>query len=266
MNSSNVPRAQKTWEILATLPGEAVDAIFVEKLNELAAANGISPSAIELTAAAAKRTSPAVVSALAALGKIPRREQGPARQVEQRSLEGGDPVSGAALFASHPASECMRCHRAEEGHAAGGETAPNLAGIANRHKDRRYFLESMVNPSAVIAPGFGTVLIDFKNGASLGGNLIAETPDHLDLDASGKFLRVKRGDIASFTPPVSPMPPMGSRAQRRRTPRHRRLARQPRPRRRSRQSHRRTHPARSRHAGNSGKTRPAPPAASTPPS
>ena len=39
---------------------------------------------------------------------------------------------------------------------------------------------------------------------------LAETPDHLDIDASGKLLRVKRSDIASFTPPVSPMPPMGT--------------------------------------------------------
>jgi quinoprotein glucose dehydrogenase len=209
VNSDRISRAQKTWEILASLPGEPVDAIFVRKINELAAANGISPSAIELTAAAAKRTSPAVAGALAALEKSLAASKDPLAKWNA-SLEGGDPASGAALFASHPASECMRCHRAEDGHAAGGETAPNLAGIANRHKDRRYFLESMVLPSSVISPGFGTVLIDFKNGASLGGNLIAETPDHLDLDASGKLLRVKRSDIATFTPPVSPMPPMGT--------------------------------------------------------
>ena len=103
----------------------------------------------------------------------------------------------------------MRCHRAEEGHAAGGETAPNLAGIATRHTDRRYFLESLVSPGTIVAPGFGTVLVDFKNGASLTGNLIAESKDHLDIDATGKLLRVSRSDIASFTPPVSPMPPMG---------------------------------------------------------
>ncbi len=209
VNSSNVLRAQRTWEILGTLPGEAVDAIFFKKLGDLSAANGISPSAIELTEAAAKRTGPAVLSALAALEKSLAASEDPLAKWN-RALEGGDPVSGGALFASHPASECMRCHRAEDGHAAGGETAPNLAGIAKRFTDRRYFLEAMVKPSAVIAPGFGTVLIDFKNGASLGGNLTAETADHLDLDASGKLLRVKRSDIASFTPPVSPMPPMGT--------------------------------------------------------
>jgi heme exporter protein D len=102
----------------------------------------------------------------------------------------------------------MRCHRAEEGHAAGGETAPNLAGFAKRHPDRRYFLESMVLPSKFIAEGFGSASIDFKNGASLSGNLLAETPEHLDLDAAGKVFRIQRSDITSLTPPVSPMPPM----------------------------------------------------------
>ena len=208
VNSPNMPRAQKTWEILATLPGKPVDAIFAHKLDELRTANGISPSAIEFTAAARKRSAANVQAALAALDKSLAENSDPLAKWNS-ALEGGDPTAGAALFTSHPASECMRCHRAESGHAAGGETAPNLAGIAKRHPDRRYFLESMVNPAAVIAPGFGAVLIDFKNGSTLTGNLLAETPDHLDLDAAGKALRITRSDIASVTPPASPMPPMG---------------------------------------------------------
>ncbi|MGL4399081.1 MAG: DUF7133 domain-containing protein [Luteolibacter sp.] len=209
VDSSHTRRAQKTWDILASLPGEPVDAIFVREINELNAAAGISPTAIELTDAAAKRTSPAVASALAALRNSLAASKEPLAKWHA-SLRGGDPASGAALFASHPASQCMRCHRAEEGHSAGGEAAPNLAGLAHRHQDHRYFLESMVLPSNHITPGYGSVLIDFKNGASLGGNLIAESPDHLDLDASGKLFRISRSDIASFTPPVSSMPPMGT--------------------------------------------------------
>ncbi|MEO7098523.1 MAG: c-type cytochrome, partial [Luteolibacter sp.] len=208
INSNRTPFIQKTWKILSTLPGDSVDAIFVKSLDRLRAANGISPHAIELIAAAKERKGASVIAALAALDKSLAENSDPLAKWNI-ALEGGDAKSGEAIFTSHPASECMRCHRAEEGHAAGGDTAPNLAGVANRHKDRRYFLESMVTPSAVIAPGFGTVLIDFKNGATLSGNLLAETPDHLDLDAAGKILRIKRSDVATFTPPVSPMPPMG---------------------------------------------------------
>ncbi len=207
VNSTNVPRAQKTWEILATLPGKPVDAIFAQKLDALRATNGISPSAIELTTTARKRSAANVQAALAALDKSLAESPDPLAKWNN-ALDGGDPAAGAALFTSHPASECMRCHRAESGHAAGGETAPNLAGIAKRHPDRRYFLESMINPGAVIAPGFGAVLINFKNGTNLTGNLLTETPDHLDIDSAGKSLRVNRSDIATVTPPASPMPPM----------------------------------------------------------
>lgn len=209
VNSPNIPRAQKTWAILASLPGQAVDAIIVKNLDALRAANGISPAAIELTAAASNRSSSAVKAAYDALGKSLTESKDPLAKWNA-SLQGGDPAAGAALFTSHPASECMRCHRAEAGHAAGGETAPNLVGIATRHPDRRYFLESLISPSAIIAPGFGSVLIDFKNGASISGNLTAESPDHLDLDAVGKPLRIRRSDIASVTPPASPMPPMAT--------------------------------------------------------
>ena len=209
VDSDRIQRAQKTWSVLATLPGDAVDALIVKKLDELRTANGISSSAIELTAAAKKRRSPTVKSALAAFNQSLTESKDPLAKWNS-ALKGGDPVAGAAVFTSHPASECMRCHRAAEGHSAGGDTAPNLAGIAKRHLDPRYFLESMINPSAVIAPGFGVVLIDFKNGASLSGNLTAETPEHLDIVAAGKSFRILRTDIATITPPASPMPPMGA--------------------------------------------------------
>jgi quinoprotein glucose dehydrogenase len=205
--SENPRLAQKAWPILAALSGGGVDAIFEKNLAQLEASKGVSLYAIELLEAAKKRTAPSVKTAIAAYEKSLVQSGDPYAEWNS-TLEGGDPSAGAALFSSHPASECMRCHRAEEGHAAGGETAPNLAGIAKRHQDRRYFLESMIAPSAVIAPGFGAVWVELKNGASLTGNLMAETTEHLDIDAAGKPVRVLRSDIASFTPPVSAMPSM----------------------------------------------------------
>ncbi|MEO5915184.1 MAG: c-type cytochrome [Luteolibacter sp.] len=209
VGTSRPSLAPKSWAILASLPGEQADSIITKALRALHEANGIAPDALELIAAAKLRTSPTVLDELSSLEKSLAENSDPLAKWNP-SLQGGDATSGAAIFASHPASECMRCHRAEDGHAAGGETAPNLAGIAKRHKDPRYFLESMINPSAVIAPGFGTVLVGFKNGASLSGNVIAETPEHIDIDAAGKLLRVSRADIANVTAPISPMPPMGT--------------------------------------------------------
>ncbi len=201
-------RARMAWPVLASLPGPDTDTIFVRQLDTLRAANGVSPTALELMAAARQRKSEAVKSTLSALEQSLADSSDPLAKWNP-TLEGGDPAAGQALFTSHPAGECMRCHRADGGPNPGGDTAPNLAGIAKRQTNPRTFLESMVAPSAVIAPGFGTVLVAFNNGADLAGNLIAETPDHLDIDSEGKLLRVSRQDIKSITPPVSSMPAMG---------------------------------------------------------
>lgn len=200
--------ARKCWELLAAIPGEAVDALFVKQLDLLREAKGISSHAIELTEAAKKRKVPAVTQAFKALQQSLNGSTDPLAKWNF-ALEGGDPKAGHDLFVSHPAAECMRCHRVGDSHDVGGDTAPNLAGIANRQPDRRFFLESMIAPSAAIAPGFGTVAIDFKNGTSLNGNVIASTPEHIDVDYKGKAIRIKRSDVAEATNPVSPMPEMG---------------------------------------------------------
>ncbi len=204
--ASSPARARQAWSVLADVPGEAAVEVFVRNLAALKQARGVSPSAIELMEAAAKRPEPEITEALAELQSTLAADEDPLAQW-MPALEGGDATAGAALFASHPAGQCMRCHTAEDGHSAGGDAGPNLAGIAKRH-NRRYFIESMVAPSATIAPGFGLVSLTFANGATLGGNLVAETDDHLDLDVSGKLVRVPRGKIASMGEPVSSMPPM----------------------------------------------------------
>ena len=208
LDSGSPTLMRAAWEILSKIPGETTDALFVKHLNLLRSSNGVSPHAIELLAAAKTRESAAVATALAAVNDALAASSDPLA-LWNIALEGGSPEAGEALFTSHPAAECSRCHRLTDGHDVGGDTAPNLSGIANRQPDRRYFLESLINPHAVIAPGFGIVAVDFKNGTSINGNLIATTDDHIDLEANGKHLRIPRGTIDSTTRPTSAMPAMG---------------------------------------------------------
>ncbi len=56
--------------------------------------------------------------------------------------------------------------------------------------------------------GYGNSSVTLKGGKSVSGIVIADTPKFVDLDSSGKVLRVNRADIESMTPPVSSMPPM----------------------------------------------------------
>jgi quinoprotein glucose dehydrogenase len=207
VGSGNAWRAQQAWSIIALIPGEKTAGFIAKHLDTLTQANGISPSGIELIAAAETRNESTVVAALAAFRKAIEENKDPFVKYNL-SLEGGDADNGATLFTSHPVGQCMRCHKAEEkGHKAGGDAGPNLAGISKRH-DRRYLLESIVNPGAVVTPGYGLTSITFKNGATLAGNIAGEAPDYLDIATPDKLLRVKRSDIESFTAPVSAMPQM----------------------------------------------------------
>ena len=198
-------RRQGAWKALAKLQAPGVEALFVEQLAALGAAKGVSPAAIELMDAAAVRPEGAVKDALV---KLQAALADPTNALAKwmPALEGGDAQDGFALFQALPAGQCLRCHRASaDSHAAGGEAGPNLAGIAKRG-DRRYLLESVVQSSAVVVSGYGTVNIDLINGGALTGTLLQEKPDFLDVDVAGNRWRIARKDIKSTTAPVSGMP------------------------------------------------------------
>ncbi len=208
IETGTTARAQKAWEHLAKIPGDESAAFISKNLTKLKEANGISPTGVEILAVAAQRPEQTVKDALAAYEKHIAESKDTLAKYNI-TLEGGDPQKGALLFNSHPAGQCMRCHKANENpKAEGGDAGPNLAGIGKIH-DSKYLLQALVEPGAVVAPGYGVVTVTFKNGAVLGGTLVEETPDHLIVTAPDKTWLIKRTDIASFTPPVSAMPPMG---------------------------------------------------------
>ena len=200
-------RQQQAWIIAGGLDAPGIEPLFAEGLADLQRRKGVSPAALELLEAAAKRSEASIVSLLAAV-KSSFAQAGDPLAPYLPSLQGGDPAKGARLFESHPSGQCMRCHAAGGGHG-GGDAGPSLAAVGKRG-DAKFFLESLVNPGAKVAIGYGISSVTLKGGKSVAGILLADTPDHVDLDSSGKVLRVRRGDIESMTPPVSSMPPMGA--------------------------------------------------------
>ena len=203
--AGSAARRQGAWKALAKLQAPGVEAVFIESLQALEKANGVSPAAIELLEAAAVRSEPGVKTALVAVQKsLAGGDDKLAKWMP--AMEGGNAKNGFALFQALPAGQCLRCHRAsDDSHAAGGEAGPNLAGVAKRG-DRRYLLESIVSSSAVVVAGYGTVNIDLVNGGALVGALIKDAPDAVDIDVAGNRWRVARKDIKSLTAPVSGMP------------------------------------------------------------
>ncbi len=204
LQQQDIQLLQGAWNLLAKIPGEEAATMLIVGMKNLTEQKGALPYAIELLDSVKSRPEPALKEALAAWEKsLPADDPLAPWTI---ALEGGDVKRGEQIYQSHPA-ECMRCHRAGEGHAAGGEAGPNLGGVAKRG-DHRYLLESLMMPGAKVASGFGVVSITLINGKSTGGILLAETPEHVDIDMGEKISRVKRADIKEMTPPISAMPPM----------------------------------------------------------
>ena len=69
------------------------------------------------------------------------------------ALNGGDADRGRSLVRYHAAAACLRCHSIE-GH--GGTSAPDLTDVHER-LDRAALLQSIIEPAAVVAEGYGDV-------------------------------------------------------------------------------------------------------------
>ncbi|MGC4016549.1 MAG: HEAT repeat domain-containing protein [Luteolibacter sp.] len=207
--SKSGARSQAAWKDLAGVQDPEVAQAIITQIGTLRQNGGVSPSALELLAAARGRSEPEVKKALAdSEAELKSKEATDPLAPWMTALEGGNADRGAAIFQSHPASECLRCHRAEVGGDLGGEAGPNLAGVAARG-DRKYLLQSLIEPSAKVVSGYGVTSMTFANGESLGGILLAETPEYVDINSNGKRWRVNRKDITTLTPAISAMPPMG---------------------------------------------------------
>ena len=120
------------------------------------------------------------------------------------TLHGGDPAKGKDLFNLHLAAQCIRCHSVDAG---GSTVGPSLGQIGA--KEPQFLLESLVSPSASIAPGYGLTSITLKDGDTLTGTLTEETAESLTIRLADETTRtIPRPEVASQSPPVSSMPPM----------------------------------------------------------
>jgi hypothetical protein len=81
------------------------------------------------------------------------------------SLYGGDRDRGAQIFFRNETAQCLRCHSFYD---FGGTAGPRLNGVASRIS-REQILQALISPSARLAPGFGIVTLELKNGKSISG-------------------------------------------------------------------------------------------------
>jgi putative heme-binding domain-containing protein len=90
----------------------------------------------------------------------------------------------------------------------GGSAGPRLNGVAAR-LTREQILESLIDPSAQLAPGFGTVTVELKSGKKINGILQAEKTSDLVLKVGDKpDTLIRKDQIVKQTKGGSSMPPM----------------------------------------------------------
>ena len=121
------------------------------------------------------------------------------------SLLGGDPEKGVRIFYENQSAQCVRCHAIGD---YGGNAGPRLNGVAARIS-REQILEALVNPSARLAPGFGTVKLELKNGKTVSGILQGEDKKSIKVKIGDKpDTTVVKTDVGNQTNATSSMPPM----------------------------------------------------------
>lgn len=201
VKTGKTAQQQEAVSVLASLKQDVARKAVLSLLDEFL--EGKLPVSLQLDVLEAAQLAPEAQGKLAAWqAGLPAGDLVAPYQV---CLEGGNVARGKDLFANHTAAQCMRCHKVGGG---GGLAGPELSKVAAR-LPREKILESMVNPSAQIAPGYGMASVTLKDGSSLVGILKAENADALViLDAQGKEVKVALEQIATRAPVISSMPPM----------------------------------------------------------
>jgi len=121
------------------------------------------------------------------------------------ALYGGDPNRGRETFFWNQSAQCLRCHSYDD---MGGTAGPKLNGIASRIP-REKILEALINPSARLSPGYGSVTLQMKDGKTISGILGEENDKTLKIKiGDAPYAMIQKADIVKRTNAPSSMPEM----------------------------------------------------------
>ncbi len=145
----------------------------------------------------------ALIGLEAAPGKIHQRKPEPGRPPAKdidawlKRLEGkADAEVGARLFFHPKLGGCFKCHRID---GRGNDVGPDLSNIGNT--DRRHLLESILQPSATVAPHYVAWHLETADGKVRSGMLLHTNLDEYTyLDAKGERFKLRTGDLVEQRP------------------------------------------------------------------
>lgn len=137
----------------------------------------------------------------------------PARQLREyrdyAMAHDGDAARGRQLFLSEQRAACVKCHSTDGTSAKAG---PDLYAVGDKFP-RSELIRAVLEPSAEIAVGYGTTIVETKSGDEYQGVLKQSGADALDLmSGDGKLVRIATGDIELQRGSVLSLMPEGLQA------------------------------------------------------
>jgi putative membrane-bound dehydrogenase-like protein len=193
---------QQLLLVMGKLNSSKTQTIFEDLLTQLQDKK-LSPNLrLELTEAINNSGSAALKAKMAALSP-----NASALDAYVDALFGGNYFEGRNIFNYNSTAQCTRCHAVN---GEGGNVGPSLTKIGAT-LSREQILQALIEPSARLAPGYGTVLLKLKEGQEVFGVLAKETPEALTINTSdAEPLVVPVSRIVSRENTPSSMPVMGT--------------------------------------------------------
>ena len=123
-------------------------------------------------------------------------------QKKQAALTGEpDLANGKLIFTG----TCMVCH---EFHGGGQKVGPDLIGSGRSNLDA--ILANVIDPNQIIGNGYENFTVSTKDGRTLAGRVVEDTPSHVKLlSAGGATQIVPRDQVATLTNTKQSLMPMG---------------------------------------------------------
>lgn len=203
INTKTIEEKQAALLTLGNLPVEHSGKVFDGLLQQMSKGN-LSPDVyLELGEAIDSTNSTQLMAKYKEIGSGLSPDESAASYAG--SLYGGDAERGKNIFFRNQEAQCVRCHSYDD---MGGNAGPRLNGVAAR-LTRPQILEALINPSARLAPGFGMVTLNLKDGKTVSGLLQAENSTSLTIRVSGRQNEVIRKEqIVKKINAASSMPEM----------------------------------------------------------
>ncbi len=200
--NGSIQEQQQLINVLGEMPIDNTRVVLDDLISKMIAEKLSNKVKLDLMETVEKTKDVALITRLEAL-----KARGSETDLYKEALFGGNSNQGRDIVKWNQTAQCIRCHSIGE---EGGNVGPSLKKIGSV-LTREQILQALIEPSARISPGFGTVFLKLKDGQEVTGILTAENEHELVLKTSeAEPLKIAVSRIQKRENYPSSMPPMGT--------------------------------------------------------